>query len=64
MDMRQAIKYWEKSYRTNVSQNKGAVSDPMVAIDVEDEHQVPLKAGLYFEPTDCQACKCVVFRFN
>lgn len=61
--MRQVIKYWEKMYRASLSHNKGAtVADPMVAIDVEDEYQQPLKAGLFFEPTDCQACKCVVFR--
>lgn len=61
--MRQVIKYWEKMYRASLIHNKGAaVADPMVAIDVEDEYQQPLKAGLFFEPTDCQACKCVVFR--
>lgn len=64
IDMRQVIKHWEKIYRTNASHNKGTIPDPMVAIDVEDEFQNPLKAGLFFEPTDCQACKCVVFRFQ
>lgn len=62
IDVRQVIKYWEKMYRASLMHNKGgAVADPMVAIDVEDEYQQPLKAGLFFEPTDCQACKCVVF---
>lgn len=63
IDVRQVIKYWEKMYRASLIHNKGvAVADPMVAIDVEDEYQQPLKAGLFFEPTDCQACECVVFR--
>lgn len=62
IDVRQVIKYWEKMYRASVQHNKGgSVADPMVAIDVEDEYQQPLKAGLFFEPIDCQACKCVVF---
>lgn len=64
IDVRQVIKYWEKMYRMNLNHNKGAITDPMVAIDVEDEYQQPLKAGLFFEPTDCQACKCVVFMFH
>lgn len=63
IDMRQVIKHWEKIHRANISHNRSTISDPMVAIDVEDEFQNPLKAGLFFEPTDCQACKCVVFRF-
>lgn len=60
IDIRQVIKYWEKEYRSEVDQNREAISDPMLLVDVEDEHQTPLKAGAFFEPTDCQACKCVV----
>lgn len=61
IDVRQVIKNWEKMYRAAALHNKGGtVADPMVAIDVEDEYQQPLKAGLFFEPTDCQACKCAV----
>lgn len=60
IDVRQVIKYWEKMYRSSLIHNKGSpIADPMVVIDVEDEYQQPLKAGLFFEPTDCQACKCV-----
>ncbi|XP_055312140.1 protein anachronism isoform X2 [Sitodiplosis mosellana] len=60
IDVRQVIKYWEKMYRASLIHNKGAtVADPMVAIDVEDEYQQPLKAGLFFEPTDCQASPAV-----
>lgn len=63
IDVRQVIKHWEKMYRGSLIHNKGGpVADPMVAIDVEDEYQQPLKAGLFFEPSDCQACKCVIFR--
>lgn len=63
IDVRQVIKNWEKMYRASLIHNKGGtIADPMVAIDVEDEYLQPLKAGLFFEPTDCQACKCVVFR--
>lgn len=62
IDVRQVIKHWEKMYRTSQNhQNRLAVADPMIAIDVEDEFQMPLKAGLFFEQFDCQACKCVVF---
>lgn len=61
IDVRQVIKNWEKMYRAAALHNKGGtVADPMVAIDVEDEYQQPLKAGLFFEPTDCQACECAV----
>lgn len=54
------IKLWEKEYRSEVDQNREAITVPMLLVDVEDEHENPLKAGLFFEPTDCQACKCVV----
>lgn len=63
IDVRQVIKHWEKMYRASLIHNKGGpVADPMVAIDVEDEYQQPLKAGLFFESSDCQACKCVIFQ--
>lgn len=59
--MRQVIRHWEKAYRANTSTRGGqTINDPVLAIDVEDQDQNPLKAGLYFEPTDCQACKCAV----
>lgn len=61
IDVRQVIRHWEKMYRASLLHNKGPV-DPMVTIDVEDEYQQPLKAGLFFETSDCQACKCVVFQ--
>lgn len=62
IDMRQVIKQWEKNYRHNTSINRSFPVEPMVAIDVEDEYQTPLMAGLFFEPIDCQACKCAVIQ--
>lgn len=55
IDARQVIKHWLKAHRMNHS--RGIVTDPMVTIDIEDESQQPLKAGIFFEPTDCQTCK-------
>lgn len=61
IDVRQVIRHWEKAYRANTSSRGGqTINDPVLTIDVEDQDQNPLKAGLYFEPTDCQACKCAV----
>lgn len=54
IEARQVIKHWLKAHRMN--HNRGIVTDPVVMIDVEDEFQQPLKAGLFFEPTDCQTC--------
>lgn len=63
IDVRQVIRHWEKAYRANTSSRGGqTINDPVLTIDVEDQDQNQLKAGLYFEPTDCQACKCAVFR--
>lgn len=60
IDVSQVMKVWEKEYRHEIGQNRDAITDPMLLIDVEDEQQNPLKAGLLFDATDCQACKCVV----
>lgn len=60
IDARQVIKHWLKAYR--MSHNRGIVTEPMVTIDVEDEFQQPLKAGIFFEPTDCQACTYTIVR--
>ncbi|XP_037037788.1 protein anachronism isoform X3 [Bradysia coprophila] len=55
IDVRQVIRHWEKAYRANTSSRGGqTINDPVLTIDVEDQDQNPLKAGLYFEPTDCQ----------
>lgn len=60
IDVEQVIRQWEKAYRSNITSH---VADPMLMIDVEDQDKVPLKAGSYFQASDCQACKCAVFRF-
>lgn len=62
IDVRQVIRQWEKTYHMSISLRKEII-EPMIAIDVEDQFQNPLKAGLFFEPMNCQACKCVVFQF-
>lgn len=58
IEARQVIKHWLKAHRMN--HNRGIVTEPVVMIDVEDEFQQPLKAGLFFEPTDCQTCMCTI----
>lgn len=63
IDVRQVVRQWEKTYQTSVRHHKELL-DPMIAIDVEDEFQNPLKAGAFFEPINCQACKCVVYHFQ
>lgn len=61
IDARQVIKHWLKAYR--MSHSRGIVTEPMVTIDVEDEFQQPLKAGIFFEPTDCQTCTYTIVRY-
>lgn len=63
VDIRQVILHWQKAHRMNTNSNRSIITDPMLAIDVLDQDSNPLKAGTFFEPTDCQACKCAVFRF-
>ncbi|XP_037037786.1 protein anachronism isoform X2 [Bradysia coprophila] len=61
IDVRQVIRHWEKAYRANTSSRGGqTINDPVLTIDVEDQDQNPLKAGLYFEPTDCQASTAAI----
>lgn len=60
IDIRQVIKLWEREYRSEVDQNRDSITVPKLLVDVEDEHENKLKAGLFFEPTDCQAGMCVV----
>lgn len=60
IDVEQVIRQWEKAYRSNITNH---VADPMLMIDVEDQDKVPLRAGTFFQASDCQACKCAVFRF-
>lgn len=62
INVKQVIKLWQKDYQSY--SNKGSIPDPMLAIDVENQDRQPLKAGTFFEPTNCQACKCVVCRFS
>lgn len=63
VDIEQVIRRWEKAYRSNSSNSRAHISDPMLMIDVEDEEKNQLKAGLYFESTECQAGMCVVLHF-
>lgn len=63
-DVRSAIKQWDKSRRNGGngdSNNRYSIMPGKLAIDVEDPDQNPLKAGNFFEPIQCEACKCAVY---
>lgn len=66
LDVIEVLRQWQKPHRqsaTSGMSNRAATSELMLLIDVHDQERHELNATQYFEPMDCQACECSVFRF-
>lgn len=65
LDVIEAVRHWIKA--SSNSRQRGGMGnrsmDLMLMVDVRDQDRNELNASQYFEQTDCQACKCAVFRF-
>lgn len=66
LDAIEVIRHWQKPIRQGAgggASNRPVNHGLLLLIDVHDQNNQALNATQYFEPMDCQACECAVFRF-